>query len=878
MVRALVIGAAVASPQVLAEEPPAALSALVAAEAGAPFERPPGWLQWDCPSHSSPCVPAVAGPRGGRWRPDYCCCNFPLRCWDGDACALCPGSLARWRSAAGRRADMLMLGLLVWPRLTSLLCLASGAWPDARLSSEAWDWMRARENWESGGELSARAVRTLWPHWPLLATLLPAAADSFWWVLAFVYTGVSHLLTDAAMAMLLLTRRQLPASWLLQQNISAIIFALTVAAALALDYFDKYPCHLSNIVLRLVCGVYSVLAMRLPARLRRFGQHTGGVFGSALRWLALGSQLCFLVALARWSHNAVFDCVTSALMLWPGAVALLELQGMVSEVLEELRRGTSIDQYSMSIDRARVLESSVEELAKLPPKAFESGVPYVRYVRAEASSSSGAPAAGGGGPAACAEDGVDAGGLGRDWLNRAIAEAFDPASGLVETTTIDGTAYARLSKGADLAKLEAVGKVMGLALRAGQPLGVDLCRPLAHLLAHQRLPEVLARVSAGLGGGAGASAAPAGHDEPESSPVWQRLRRLRRRLQSGKKLAASTELLLVGFSREWLRWVSAEEYAWLDRGLEDELPAAERAAMVEAWCLETPAGEPVTLQNLPQHMAARALDELLLGVRAETLALWRGLRSIPRVPLPRLSLEAHACKRERQALEEEKEARAAKRGRPEGREAPEEGEEGRAVKRKRLEGGEASGASAEGVTAPGTPEEGASKKRRLRSSEWDAQELGGAEGPADYSAPSAGSAAKRRRLSMEHSILQQEIAGDPTISVEQWKQLTRYDLGPAGLASSAQRTIGWFWAHVGDLGTQERADLLAWITGFRRLPAGGFPTPSKHMTISLVDSSAHLPVAHTCALQLDLPAGYDSPETLRAKLAGAMEQKEFYLA
>eukprot|EP00418_Pyrodinium_bahamense_P042116 CAMPEP_0179207160 /NCGR_PEP_ID=MMETSP0796-20121207/103297_1 /TAXON_ID=73915 /ORGANISM="Pyrodinium bahamense, Strain pbaha01" /LENGTH=72 /DNA_ID=CAMNT_0020912083 /DNA_START=60 /DNA_END=275 /DNA_ORIENTATION=+ len=41
----------------------------------------------------------------------------------------------------------------------------------------------------------------------------------------------------------------------------------------------------------------------------------------------------------------------------------------------------------------------------------------------------------------------------------------------------------------------------------------------------------------------------------------------------------------------------------------------------------------------------------------------------------------------------------------------------------------------------------------------------------------------------------------------------------------AKQTVDWFWAHVEGLAAEDRAELLEWITGYHRLPAGGFPPP-----------------------------------------------------
>jgi len=419
---------------------------------------------------------------------------------------------------------------------------------------------------------------------------------------------------------------------------------------------------------------------------------------------------------------------------------------------------------------------------------------------------------------------------------------------------VDGTPYARLRPGADLAKLEAAGKVLGLALRARHPLGVDLCAPLAHLLAHPRLPQALESITSTVGDGAAGSllAVDFSGDGAPPLPRMQGWERLRRRRQGRQRLVAASELLSIGFSREWLRWVSGDEYAYWQRCLAGAQPVGERAQQVRALEAELPDGRAVTLRNVREHMARRALETLVLDVRKETEALWRGLHAVPGVGLPRLDAEVRGSKRLRSRTEEEDREEPLAAG-------------ARTRKRQRREAEEAS-----------------SSRKRRRGSE---------EGP-DADEP----AAKRPRGSagaegLEPSPLQALLSGDRTIPVGEWQRLTSYDFGSevseatiaagqpvARPGSRAARTLAWFWAYVTGLSAEERADLLEWVTGYRRLPKGGFPPPVRRMTICLVDSADRLPVAHTCSLQLDLPAGYADAETLRSKLSEASAQRRFFMA
>ncbi|CAK0831776.1 unnamed protein product [Prorocentrum cordatum] len=600
-------------------------------------------------------APPPAGPHGDP--EEQCCCLPPRACWDGSACGVCPGALTVWRSARGPRGDMLLLGLLECPRLTALVLHGLGielgeAVPMAQSGSRVVESLRcAVRGATRWGAWSPAAAWILCPWLEAVASLLSLAPDSLWWVVAFVNAGALSLWADWALLRRILVRRPFPWSEVPELLASIVLVGLVVigiALVLAADALGvPAGSHLAGALLRIACARHALRGCTLPARLLvEAAQRDGGWQRAGLR-AAAGCACALSLALCSLSSNLRFDLCTILLMLGPGALWWTKLsESVLSDV------GAYVQ--PMKIDRARLLDSSVEALSSLPPAELRRGIPAVAFVDSGRASRRRSPE--------LAEDGIDAGGMGRDWLNRFIVEAFDPANGLVDTATVNGRAYARLKKGASVARLEAVGKAVGLALRAGQPLGVDLCAPLAHLLAHRRLPQALESVHAGLGGAA--APGPPGGAPPSGrrSAGWERLQlRLAARGRAVRRLKAAAEQVLLGFSREWLIWASPEEHAYWSRCLSEDLPASDRAGLVEAAGAVTVDDAPVTLENLPEHMARRALDELLLDVREETLALWRGLHSIPHVKVPRLAREARSSKRLRQCVEDEEEARLRKR-------------------------------------------------------------------------------------------------------------------------------------------------------------------------------------------------------------------------
>eukprot|EP00435_Cladocopium_sp_Y103_P044249 s2511_g12.t1 len=87
-----------------------------------------------------------------------------------------------------------------------------------------------------------------------------------------------------------------------------------------------------------------------------------------------------------------------------------------------------------------------------------------------------------------------------------------------------------------------------------------------------------------------------------------------------------------------------------------------------------------------------------------------------------------------------------------------------------------------------------------------------------------------------------------------------------------------FWDYVSSLSVEQRSQLLQWITGYRRIPPGGFPAPVPYMTLYLANVGPdRLPTAHTCGLQLDLPRSYADAAQLGQRLGQASAERQFYL-
>lgn len=117
-----------------------------------------------------------------------------------------------------------------------------------------------------------------------------------------------------------------------------------------------------------------------------------------------------------------------------------------------------------------------------------------------------------------------------------------------------------------------------------------------------------------------------------------------------------------------------------------------------------------------------------------------------------------------------------------------------------------------------------------------------------------------------YSELELLICGSPEVNVEDLRQATLYE----GYSSSSPQ-IRWFWEVVASMTSEDRGNLLQFITGTSRVPHGGFTamraeSDRRGLVIALSHQSPDsLPQAHTCFNKLDLPL-YRSFEELHDRL------------
>ncbi|XXG55804.1 hypothetical protein AAC387_Pa03g3392 [Persea americana] len=116
------------------------------------------------------------------------------------------------------------------------------------------------------------------------------------------------------------------------------------------------------------------------------------------------------------------------------------------------------------------------------------------------------------------------------------------------------------------------------------------------------------------------------------------------------------------------------------------------------------------------------------------------------------------------------------------------------------------------------------------------------------------------------------ISGLPDIDLEDMRANTEY----SGY-SAASPVIQWFWEVVQGFSKEDKARLLQFVTGTSKVPLEGFSalqgiSGSQRFQIhKAYGSPRHLPSAHTCFNQLDLPE-YPSKEQLRERLLLAIHE------
>lgn len=122
------------------------------------------------------------------------------------------------------------------------------------------------------------------------------------------------------------------------------------------------------------------------------------------------------------------------------------------------------------------------------------------------------------------------------------------------------------------------------------------------------------------------------------------------------------------------------------------------------------------------------------------------------------------------------------------------------------------------------------------------------------------------------------LSGVPELDVAAWS--AKSELRPAGvLEAESKEVASWFFDILKAWEPEERAKVLAFVTGCSRLPAAGFGGLTPPFTVEVIPASsrdsvvhtAPLPMAHTCTNVITIPC-YSSKALLAQKLALAVNE------
>eukprot|EP00931_Biecheleriopsis_adriatica_P119873 TRINITY_DN95049_c0_g1_i1.p1 TRINITY_DN95049_c0_g1~~TRINITY_DN95049_c0_g1_i1.p1 ORF type:complete len:640 (+),score=143.20 TRINITY_DN95049_c0_g1_i1:37-1956(+) len=116
------------------------------------------------------------------------------------------------------------------------------------------------------------------------------------------------------------------------------------------------------------------------------------------------------------------------------------------------------------------------------------------------------------------------------------------------------------------------------------------------------------------------------------------------------------------------------------------------------------------------------------------------------------------------------------------------------------------------------------------------------------------------------------ISGTRRLDLEAWQHHSSQEAE----GEEAEAVLCWFWLVLQEMSEEQRRQLLHFVTGSGRLPAGGFAMlrPPFTVAVSEAGSLEHLPHANTCVNRLVLHK-YQSMDQLRIKLTQALPTNDF---
>jgi len=94
-------------------------------------------------------------------------------------------------------------------------------------------------------------------------------------------------------------------------------------------------------------------------------------------------------------------------------------------------------------------------------------------------------------------------------------------------------------------------------------------------------------------------------------------------------------------------------------------------------------------------------------------------------------------------------------------------------------------------------------------------------------------------------VFQILMCGKSTFDIEDLKR--NHVVTESGMGEPlVRKLVSWFWTGVEGMSVEERGRLLQFTTGSSLLPTGGFKDLRPAFRITITNTTAHLPIAHTC--------------------------------
>jgi hypothetical protein len=116
--------------------------------------------------------------------------------------------------------------------------------------------------------------------------------------------------------------------------------------------------------------------------------------------------------------------------------------------------------------------------------------------------------------------------------------------------------------------------------------------------------------------------------------------------------------------------------------------------------------------------------------------------------------------------------------------------------------------------------------------------------------------------------IRRRLLGEEYLDIEDMKKFARI----SGNLNKNSPRVKWLWNILRSFGTKDRKRFLRFVTGLESAPVGGFRSVPIVVTSS-AEKPDHLPKAHTCSYQIDLPE-YPSEKVMKIKLLRAIAEDQ----